>query len=732
MMTPATRHSELHVYIDESGTLHGKLDGTQLLQVGGVLVLGPSPEAELIDLLRQSVAATGGSFPADLHTRPGNGHLRQRIVHEVARRLAARADHGEPLLGVAIRHAQDLAPEGGLLTGEPRADNRYQRMLIDLLQHLLFVAPALRERLTPDAEVFLHLASRKVIFAPGQATRAQLEAMGHRVHDHDDPPGSLRVGLTLEAKELIALLRGTLQQTWPQCTLRLPALPWVGPIHYEPGQSLSPAGLYLADLFLFQGRNRVREEGGLLATPGLFATEIIAAYGPALERQVQRSAALARGDVERYLVLCREPDGLAGPASTDADAVGSAQERQAAALMAEQNVTPQSLAEYAARVVDLPGRAAEGRELAERARRLGALLPLDEPRTDLAALQALISAANHTGHVEEARRLWNEYGAVEASLGTSLELQHFVGAMRGRWAVSLTDQWRLAEARQVLESFIPRHEEALAQLAQALGRPGLVPPIPELGALYGTLGQVYAFSERAGDSARAEGAFRHAIKLEAGDAAGCERQWVYLGHLACDRGEAGRPLWQEVMAHLPDVGGVAPVVEEGGPYRLALQLKGQVRFGTPASRQTFLSTWDATDPPAQYADELRQQHPFGLIYQAAGLVRTQAWRESAAREQAQRALDDFDRAAAHMEGQGPLLQVLALVARLRRGLFELEVFGPTAARRDTLAAQVGALCGLAKRALGPATLLAAHDPGEQTSPEERARGLLAAIRFNYW
>jgi hypothetical protein len=734
MTTSPVRYSEVHFYFDESGTLHGEVDRRELLQVGGVVILGTPPEADLIDLLRQATAAAGGAFPADLHSHPGNAPLRREIVRHLRNRLAGRPDRGEFLIGAAIRHEEDLAPEGGLLTGESRADNRYQRMLIELLQHLLFVAPVLRQRLTADAQVFIHLPTRKVIFRPGEATRAQLEALGHRVYDHDDPPGSLRVGLSLGAAELTALLRGTLQQTWPQSTLHLAELPSIDRINYDPGRPLSLAGLYLADLFLFQGRNRIWQGGDLLSAPSLFATEVLLAYGPALQRQTQRSAALARGDVDRYLLLCRESDGLGGLPSSDAAAVRAAEEPEAARLMAEQNATPEALAEYAARVVDAPGRTAEGRELAERAQRLNNLLPSPEPRARLRVLQALLSAANHTGRIDEARRLWEEYRQAENALGTSLELQQFLGDVRNRWAVSLTDQLRHTEARAVLEDFIQDHEQTLQRMARRLGRPGLTPPIPELGALYGTLGQVYAFSESPEDNVRAEGAFRHALRLQEGDAGGCARQWVYLGHLACDRGESGRPLWDEVCSHLPAVAGTTPVAADQGQFLLALQIKGLLCFGTAAARKAFLAAWDTSNPPAQYPEDQRQQHPFGLIYQALGLLRAQVWRESGPPEEATRALEEFDRATKHMEQHGALLQVLGCIARLHRGLLVLEAFGARPGARGDLAAQVRALRGLAERAIGPtgAAVLTRHDPGDQAAPEERARRLIATIRFNYW
>jgi hypothetical protein len=163
---------QVHIYIDESGLLHGEPHEMDLPQVGGVVLFGDAAAVDgaLLDLLRQSTEQAGGVFPHDLHTR--HAALRRWIIGELRARLATWPRAPELLSGAVIRHGEDLASEGGALTSEARADNRYQRMLIDLLQHLLFVAPGLRERLTPQAEVFFHLASRKGVFQPGQATRA--------------------------------------------------------------------------------------------------------------------------------------------------------------------------------------------------------------------------------------------------------------------------------------------------------------------------------------------------------------------------------------------------------------------------------------------------------------------------------------------------------------------------------------------------------------------------------
>src|SRR5579884_3106568 len=433
-----TRFDQIHLYLDESGVLHGEPDETDLPLVGGVALLGGAAAADgpLLALLREATEEVGGTFPGDLHSR--HEPFSRVLGDGVRDRLAAWPAGRDVLAGFVIRHEEDLAPEGGLLTAETRADNRYQRMLVELLQHVLFVSPWTRARLAADAAVFLHLASRVVVFQPGQATRPQLEALGHRVRDRAEQPGSLRVPLSLGPPEAGALFRGVLQQNWPHTALRPGGVPEVIPIHYDPAGGPSPAGLYLADLLLWRARRRFRGRGGpALALPGLLPAETVLAYGPALDRQTRRHAALARGNVDAYLLLRREPDDPEA-ASSDGAAVLAEEEALAARLMGEGNRTPEGLAEFAARVADEPGQGAAGRVLAETALRLNDQLPHPDDRTRLHALQALMSAANHAGDVAESRRLWEEYRQAERRLGVSQEAYRFAVEMRNRWAVSLT------------------------------------------------------------------------------------------------------------------------------------------------------------------------------------------------------------------------------------------------------------------------------------------------------
>ncbi len=378
-MSESSLYDQVHVYIDESGKLHLPEEGERL--VGGVAILGnPADlEADLVTLLRESTAHAGGAFPADLHQRGGS--LPMLLREEVGRRLRGWPEASRRMHGVVIRHEQDLDPEGGVLTSEALADNRYQRMLEMLLQHLLHVAADWRVGLRRDGIVHLHLASRPLVFPADPQRRAQLEALGYQVRPHHKP-GHEYVQIMLRAEQLVPFLQAAMQRLWGSSTLRL-SVERVCSINYNPDQPLSPAGLYLADLYLSSVRYRLAR--GFDRVRGLLPAETLLTYGPALDRQLRRQALLARGELAGYLTLCRESDCGSAP-SSDAPQVREIEEARAGRLLDEQDLTPRALAEDAAEVVDRPGRALEGQARAEKALRLNQWLRQPDPWTRLWAL----------------------------------------------------------------------------------------------------------------------------------------------------------------------------------------------------------------------------------------------------------------------------------------------------------------------------------------------------------
>jgi hypothetical protein len=256
------------------------------------------------------------------------------------------------------------------------------------------------------------------------------------------------------------------------------------------------------------------------------------------------------------------------------------------------------------------------------------------------------------------------------------------------------------------------------------------------------LGQAMAFRGAADDSRHAEAAFRSALGLFT-EPRDLEREWVYLGHLACDRGAVGRPLWDEVTRVLPELDFRRPVRRATGQYVLALQLKGLLCYGTKGELERYLAAWSADGPLLEHDLEARAKHPFGLIEQTLGLCRARNWRETGIDAQRRQALVHFEAARAHMNQGGSLLKMLALACLLRQRLFEAETGPREAAGPSRLFAacrqfEASLLEHFGERAWGrdQQGRLTGHfgsrDPGDQAPSADRARGLLSAVRFNYW
>ncbi len=319
------------------------------------------------------------------------------------------------------------------------------------------------------------------------------------------------------------------------------------------------------------------------------------------------------------------------------------------------------------------------------------------------------------------------------SLGTSEELLRHAREISNRRVVALTDRFRYREAQQLMEQLTQAQERLWVEQSAALGRSVPVGPNPDLAPLYGTLGQVYAFQGSAERQDRAEACFRRSLGLQA-DEAGRERQWVYLGHLACDRGEAGRPLWTETCQAFPALGQPTPIAQPGMQFALALQIKGLVCFGTGEDQDAFLKAWDEQDPLSAYPAEARRHHPFGLIHQSLGQLQAASWRRTRSRDYAERSLEEFKAAAELMASQDGVLPVLGHIAWLRRGLFLVEAFPEVQTTMDALAHRLAMLRELVLNHAGPEgwQVLGGLGAGTDVPVAEQACRIVAAVRFNFW
>lgn len=268
-------------------------------------------------------------------------------------------------------------------------------------------------------------------------------------------------------------------------------------------------------------------------------------------------------------------------------------------------------------------------------------------------LQAHITLANHRGQSTEADDAWKQCLDLEAELLVQEGLQGLekLGTLQNNRAVSLMDQGRFAEAMSLLDSCISRRREILHTAniqSDAL-----------LGKMLGTSGQLHA-SAPSRDHPRAEAAFREAM-TRFPNPRDRDRQWIYLGHLACDAGPAALPLWQEAQAKLfPDNPGF-PVQGRGSQFLLALQAKGLLVFGTQDHRSLWLRHWQ--ESLRSFPAAMGRDHPFGLIFQNAALLAatcgTHAEERFSWMEHAIHLMDRPD---------SPSLQRLAHAARIRRCL----------------------------------------------------------------
>ena len=266
-------------------------------------------------------------------------------------------------------------------------------------------------------------------------------------------------------------------------------------------------------------------------------------------------------------------------------------------------------------------------------------------------------------------------------------------------------------------------------------------PDNKLGACYGTLGQVYAFQ---GNKEDAEISFRLAISFFS-DSKDIERQWVYLGHLACDMGELiGKTLWKEVTDNLDGIDDLQLIVGDGCQFLLALQLKGKLVFGTNGQIIQLADILANNQPLNNFSANVKNAHPYGLILQMAGLICARAWKETKAENYYIRAIDFFRSATKYLTKGGSLLKLLANVCILRKLLLEFQKTGVNNNNQInsvinefiTHAKEIGEhawsedASGRASGYFGTQVSGQNHNTIEHV--KERAQKIVDLIRFNYW
>ncbi len=731
-----TRFDALHIYLDESGDLAGILRERALALVGGVLLFGACDSADddaLRALLEKRLREAGGVFPLDLHSsRTSLTPARQeQFIRTVAPDLQGWCGSSRELHGISIEYEQDLFAAGPALLTERSYDNRYLFMLHALVEHLLFVDNRTQARLNPGARVCLHFANRAYKFEVDEIAPDDLAALGWTVYDDRQRPGKFFVPSSLRAGEVRVALQQGLRQRWRSASVVIDRIE-VTRIDYEGNNS--PAPLYLADLYLGQVRQQLLGNQRQ-RVPVLLDCFCQLRYGPALDRQARLKAAVESGDVAQYVALASQSaeETLTDDLVDRAAQLLAATPQQALGLLAE-----------ACQEADKPGLAQlglrKGRTVVQMLRRIGKF----DLRTEVMELQLKLSHANHTGDVERAASLWNDYLLLEPRLGElGLEGLRLYAVLRRRRAVNLIDRFEYEEAERVLTQVASAQEDLRPIMASRFGVELTAIKDRELAACHGTLGQLYSFRGTPAHQALAVHCFERAMPLFI-QPMDIERQWVYLGHLACDQGEAGAPLWERVRERLPELGQETPIARSDGQYLLALQLKGLYVFGPIERVRTLLASWEAGEPLEQYAPEVRPMHPFGVIRQALALNSTRLWREAGRGEKdAERAKRFFDAAYEHFLQGGSLLQVLGYLCKLRRHLFALEVSPGSANPRQMLLKTIARLKAQLLEEFGDAAWhefedgrasgwFGRRDPGSGVPVTERAAALLQAVRFNYW
>ncbi len=734
----------LHFFLDESGQLHGTPKKREPLLVGGILIFGEYDDAadrELCDHIAKRLRDVNGHFPDDLHFgRAGIGFQQQeQFLRTLAGDLGRWAAQERAVYGVHIVHAGDVfAAEEGIL-GERHYDNRYLSMLWSLIEHLVFVDQKVAERLTPEATFHLHVASRVYSFNPQTTCADEVAGLGWQVRPDRWKPGCMIAVNVLQQRDLVTMFRMSLRQRWGHSTIRL-GTATVTQLDYERGSS--PAALYLADLYLGQARFAELARRTSFRPPVksvLVPTFRRLEYGPWLEELARMQAAIKSGQVDSYLTAAEEYQGVVAEHDLSAYAPIVKRQQQAAATMLQQSPDRlTSMLEQACRIADQPGGAHRGLAKAEWAASFLHAIGAGSLHGEILLLQAKLSHANHTGNTATAEAVWSDYLELEPRLHRlGAEGLRLIAEMRNRRAVNLTDQFRFAEAEELLMEVVSERENWDEELARRFKAPAGAVPNRELGACVGTLGQILAFRGEADSFARAESCFRRAMGffVEPQD---IERHWVYLGHLACDQREQGQPLWQETLEKHPALG-----ADSGSQYLLAVQLKGLLIFGPAGKLSTFLTQWEADQPLERFTEDERNQHPFGLIHQTLGMLYGRAWRETGNQEYVDRAVRQFDLAYEKMSRGGPLLKALAYIARLRKYVIldEARGLGTSASKsfpqtllafRGHLAEHFGSAAWSEDEKGNATGFFGQHDLGPGSSHVDRARSLLQAVRFNYW
>jgi len=747
-----TQFDELHFFVDESGNLQEQLKRDVRL-VGGLLVFGdyhPREERGLTDILVKNMERVGGEFPQSYHF--GN-HEHCKLPEDAKRQLCWKlsgdiknwAGNNHEVYGIHVVHEQDIFDGTSRILAERSFDNRYISMLWALVEHVVFVDQRVADRLSPRATLHLHIANRKFIFNTRDVHVTELEALGYKPEiprKGRKLPGDMEVPTTISGPEVATMMRMAQRQRWGSDSIELKSVEVV-PIDYKYRGNRTPAGLYLADLYLSAIRPRYADWLQPYKTAPV-PTFCGVKYGPWMESLARMQAGLAQGSLDQYVAGAMSYCSQAEHCDLSGFTEITKRQNETATPFLQQGLSRLVvMLEDAATTVDRPGGAEAGLAMAEHASQLMHTAGLSDLRAETLLCQTRLSYANHTGDTEAARWCWDEFLQLEDRLHTlGAEGLRLMAAIRNRRAVSLTDRFFYDEAHEVLSHVVVERESFIQKLANHYGVSVEEMPAQQLAECVGSLGQVNAFLGTAERRREADSHFHRAIGLFQ-NADDIERQYVYLGHLACDIGENGKHLWDEVLNHLPELQTEQPEFESGSQYKLALWLKGRLVFGDSDATVRFVDSLNVGRLLSRFRADEQQLHPFGLIHQTLAMMYSEAWRSTGREPLAAHASQRYTEAAKVMKHGSGVLRLLGHLADVRHRIFRLEVTpgGKNSLAKFKLAFR--AATGVISESLNacvsddenrePTTdWFGCLEVDNQASNVERAKVLVSRIRFNYW
>ena len=688
-------HRCLHVYVDESGNLAGRLGEEEIRLVGGVALLGPEDESLQEQLKRALGAACGAAgvpFPDGLHGSSfrNSPDLRGRFFDSLRARLAEINGTSPRLFGIAVRHNEDLLPLAASVARETALDNRYKALLWTLLEHLLFVDYQTARLLTPAPEARLTVASRMWVDRDGAYDNSRLRELGMQtrmVEDRDElrgpqaPRANLGVPGILRESDLLTMIQMGVRNGWPSRQLDVTGVRVEG-LDYHRGSS-SP-GLYLADIYLSSLRQSLKRQQRSPAAP-ILPTLLFLQHSHKTEALARARRALLANDPD----LCMEQVPVLLPADSPytASTLGAMLPDLASQLFA----APDRLLAWwqtTARRLTTTGRFEEGTNLLSILTDLrphgdcSSFTPGQRARAAYLAAHARLTAANRIGDMAAADAAWGDFLKVEPDLDAlGLEALSLRAAVRRTRAVSQMEQFLYPEAREAVDALIDEFEETDRKLSAA-GLPRLGEHERRvLSELYMTRGEIAcAATAFAGKSRwplwqKGEQDLRTALSLS--DYREDKRRIaIFLGHLACDLGPGGASLWKEVCAKLPNLAAPEPCRGRDNLDLLALQAKAFWKHEPPAAQGAFLKAWIQADPLDSLLPEERNVFPVGLILQDAGLMALEQGRSLGRKDLSELGLRLLPQAAAALSSGGALLKLLACGAHMRLALFRLDAASP--------------------------------------------------------